>query len=116
MPALADLAGRMQEARRHLGECLLCEHRCRANRLAGERGPCKAGPAAHLFRHRIEYSEELERPRPRPYPAACRRENGVVSYRREATGFIFVVPALLLRGGGKRAARRMPRGLDQSRK
>lgn len=28
--------------------------------MAGERGSCKAGTAANVFRHRIEYGEELE--------------------------------------------------------
>ncbi|MEQ9379781.1 MAG: radical SAM protein [Pirellulales bacterium] len=45
---------------KHLTSCLLCEHRCGVNRLAGERGPCKAGPQARVFRHRVEYGEELE--------------------------------------------------------
>jgi putative pyruvate formate lyase activating enzyme len=40
--------------------CALCEHRCGVNRAAGERGFCKAGATAHLYRHRIEYGEELE--------------------------------------------------------
>jgi putative pyruvate formate lyase activating enzyme len=47
-------------ARLHLGRCLLCEHRCGVDRSAGQRGPCKAGAGARVFRHRIEYSEELE--------------------------------------------------------
>lgn len=45
-------------ARAHYGHCALCEHRCGADREAGERGPCKAGPVARFFRHRIEYGEE----------------------------------------------------------
>jgi len=47
-------------ARQHYERCLLCEHRCGANRLAGERGPCKAGHEARVFRHRVESGEELE--------------------------------------------------------
>jgi putative pyruvate formate lyase activating enzyme len=39
---------------------MLCEHRCGADRLGGERGPCKAGPRARVFRHRVEYGEEVE--------------------------------------------------------
>lgn len=39
---------------------MLCEHRCGVNRANGERGVCKAGIYPHLFRHRIEYGEELE--------------------------------------------------------
>jgi putative pyruvate formate lyase activating enzyme len=40
--------------------CLLCEHRCGANRNAGEKGFCKALTTARVFRHRIEYGEEPE--------------------------------------------------------
>lgn len=52
--------GRLDLALRHYGCCNLCEHRCRADRAAGERGPCKAGAGANVFRHRVEYGEELE--------------------------------------------------------
>lgn len=51
---------RLRAARAHYDACALCEHRCLANRNAGQRGPCKAGPVPHLFRHRIEYGDELE--------------------------------------------------------
>lgn len=47
-------------AEQHLHSCALCEHRCSANRLAGERGPCKAGCEARVFRHRVEFGEEVE--------------------------------------------------------
>jgi putative pyruvate formate lyase activating enzyme len=40
--------------------CNLCEHRCGVDRAAGELGFCKAGEIPNLFRHRIEYGEELE--------------------------------------------------------
>ncbi|HET6247481.1 MAG TPA: radical SAM protein [Tepidisphaeraceae bacterium] len=40
--------------------CNLCEHRCGVDRLAGEVGFCKAGPSARVFRHRVEYGEEIE--------------------------------------------------------
>jgi putative pyruvate formate lyase activating enzyme len=39
---------------------MLCEHRCGVDRAAGELGFCKASAAANVFRHRIEYGEELE--------------------------------------------------------
>lgn len=45
---------------RHYERCVLCEHRCAVNRLAGERGVCKAGPTARVFRHRVECGEEPE--------------------------------------------------------
>ncbi len=44
----------------HNRHCLLCEHRCGVDRSAGERGPCHAGVEARVFRHRVEYGEELE--------------------------------------------------------
>jgi putative pyruvate formate lyase activating enzyme len=59
MPVV-ETASREACARRHYQRCLLCEHRCGANRFAGERGPCKAGTEARVFRHRIESGEELE--------------------------------------------------------
>jgi putative pyruvate formate lyase activating enzyme len=58
-PAWAT-AERLAAARRHYRSCQLCEHRCGADRAAGERGPCKAGPVPRVFRHRVEYSEESE--------------------------------------------------------
>lgn len=51
---------RLEVAYEQLGRCALCEHRCAANRLAGERGPCKAGPDARVFRQRVECGEESE--------------------------------------------------------
>jgi len=51
---------RVQMAASHLQHCLLCEHRCGVNRLAHERGPCKAGAEARIFRHRVECGEEPE--------------------------------------------------------
>jgi putative pyruvate formate lyase activating enzyme len=47
-------------SRQHMLSCALCEHRCGANRLQGERGPCQAGIEARVFRHRVEMGEELE--------------------------------------------------------
>jgi putative pyruvate formate lyase activating enzyme len=51
---------RVELARRHLGNCLLCEHRCEVSRSSGERGPCHAGVEARVFRHRVECGEEPE--------------------------------------------------------
>lgn len=51
---------RLQLANCHLQHCMLCEHRCGVNREIGERGPCKAGTEARVFRHRVEYGEEPE--------------------------------------------------------
>jgi putative pyruvate formate lyase activating enzyme len=51
---------RLARAERHMRFCTLCEHRCGVDRSAGERGPCKAGDVARVFRHRVEYGEELE--------------------------------------------------------
>ncbi len=54
------LPRRFQLAQTHYRCCLLCEHRCAVDRQNGERGHCKAGPQARLFRHRVEYGEEPE--------------------------------------------------------
>jgi putative pyruvate formate lyase activating enzyme len=43
-----------------LAECHLCEHRCGVNRLAGERGLCKAGTHARVFSAQVEVADELE--------------------------------------------------------
>lgn len=51
---------RLERARGHYHACTLCEHRCGANRMAGERGPCKADAVARVFKHRVEYGEESE--------------------------------------------------------
>ena len=60
MTCRSALQERAVAARRHLSRCALCEHRCGADRLAKDRGPCKAGAVARVFRHRIEYGEEVE--------------------------------------------------------
>jgi putative pyruvate formate lyase activating enzyme len=52
------LAHRLASAARHYESCSLCEHRCAVRRNRGERGVCKAGATARLFRHRVEYGEE----------------------------------------------------------
>lgn len=40
--------------------CTLCEHRCGADREVGQRGPCRAGTRPNVFRHRVEFGEEIE--------------------------------------------------------
>lgn len=60
MSSAVILAERADQARVHYRDCLLCEHRCRVDRMAGARGKCKAGAEARVFRHRVEYGEELE--------------------------------------------------------
>ena len=57
-PGFNDASG--ISAKEHYRRCMLREPRCEAHRLAGERGPCKAGPVPRLFRHRVEYSEESD--------------------------------------------------------
>lgn len=66
-PPLARLERRSEAARRRLAQaraelarCRLCEHQCGANRWAGERGPCRAGPHARIFSAQVEVSDELE--------------------------------------------------------
>lgn len=39
--------------------CQLCEHRCEALRSAGLSGRCGADATARVYRHRVEYGEEL---------------------------------------------------------
>jgi putative pyruvate formate lyase activating enzyme len=51
---------RLQRGRQHLRRCMLCEHRCGADREAGQRGPCQADGIARVFKHRVEYGEERE--------------------------------------------------------
>lgn len=51
-------AGRVERAWVQMSGCALCEHRCGADRLAGTRGPCKAGVEARVFKERVEYGEE----------------------------------------------------------
>lgn len=51
---------RSERAGVHYANCQLCEHRCAVKRSAGELGRCKAGTVPRVFRHRIEYGEELE--------------------------------------------------------
>jgi putative pyruvate formate lyase activating enzyme len=53
-------AERVERARRHDRRCELCEHRCGADRLAGDRGPCRAGVEARVYKHRVEWGEEWE--------------------------------------------------------
>ena len=57
VPARRLLAAR---SRAHYRHCNLCEHRCGTDRIAGERGPCKAGATPRLYRHRVEYGEESD--------------------------------------------------------
>src|SRR5262245_49806544 len=59
MQALAIMRP-LGRARQHYECCRLCEHDCQVNRLAGERGMCKADAVARVYRHRIEVGEELE--------------------------------------------------------
>lgn len=47
-------------AREQLGECHWCAHRCGVNRLAGQRGPCHAGPEGRIFSARIEVGDESD--------------------------------------------------------
>jgi putative pyruvate formate lyase activating enzyme len=60
MIASGLLRDRAAGAELHLTRCGLCEHRCAVDRSGGQRGPCKASSLARVFRHRVEYGEELE--------------------------------------------------------
>jgi putative pyruvate formate lyase activating enzyme len=60
MIAECDILDRVTLANVHLEHCGLCEHRCGADRRSGTKGPCQATTEARVFRHRVEYGEELE--------------------------------------------------------
>ena len=60
MSAIISSRVRLDRARQQSACCALCEHRCGANRLNGERGPCRAGAEARVFRHRVECGDELQ--------------------------------------------------------
>jgi hypothetical protein len=70
---------RLEAARGALADCQLCAHRCRVDRLAGERGSCQAGADARVFIAQVEVSDELElipadeQIQPRTAPAETRR-------------------------------------------
>ncbi len=57
-PALAR--ERAIAARAALTRCHLCAHHCGVNRLAGEKGLCRAGQHAKVFSAQIEVGDELE--------------------------------------------------------
>ena len=40
--------------------CVLCQWRCAVDRVSGQRGVCRATGEARVYRHRIEYGEELQ--------------------------------------------------------
>jgi putative pyruvate formate lyase activating enzyme len=46
-------------ARASLAHCDLCDHHCGVNRLAGQRGPCRAGTKARFFSSQTEVADEL---------------------------------------------------------
>ena len=59
--ARAALArARIPLAQAALADCHLCAHHCGVNRLAGERGLCKAGTRTRIFSAQVEVADELE--------------------------------------------------------
>jgi putative pyruvate formate lyase activating enzyme len=60
MLAHALTTGRLESAQRHRKCCMLCEHRCGVDLSNGCVGFCRAGIQARVFRHRVEFSEEIE--------------------------------------------------------
>jgi putative pyruvate formate lyase activating enzyme len=60
MPQTQIATDRLALARRHERRCTLCEHRCGADRAAGDRGPCRAGTTARIYKQRVEWGEEAE--------------------------------------------------------
>ena len=51
---------RVPAALKAMSECRLCAHDCRANRQAGQRGPCGAGIETRCFSAQTEVADELE--------------------------------------------------------
>jgi len=56
----AAISERAVSAHAALAECHFCAHHCGVNRLAGELGPCRAGPHARIFSAQVEVGDELE--------------------------------------------------------
>ncbi len=56
----AATRARAISARAALANCHFCAHHCGVNRLAGELGPCRAGPHARIFSAQVEVGDELE--------------------------------------------------------
>ena len=52
--------GRHDEAALSYRHCLLCERLCEVDRIDGDQGDCGAGTEARVYRHRVEYGEEIE--------------------------------------------------------
>ncbi|WP_028575136.1 radical SAM protein [Desulfonatronovibrio hydrogenovorans] len=53
------LMARVEQAMARLESCQLCPHRCKVNRLAGEKGFCNAPDKAVVYSHAPHYGEEL---------------------------------------------------------
>lgn len=58
MSSNETLTQRAAMAHRMLHDCELCEHRCRVDRVSGERGFCKADASARVWRYWVDYAEE----------------------------------------------------------
>jgi putative pyruvate formate lyase activating enzyme len=56
----ARRAGLVSRAEDQLCHCVLCECRCGVDRNRGEKGVCGATDEVRVYRHRVEYGEELE--------------------------------------------------------
>lgn len=57
-PSLLDL--KVELSRRLLESCRMCERRCGANRLEGERGYCGVGPVSRVASEFLHFGEESE--------------------------------------------------------
>lgn len=60
LPRSLLAARRAEAAQRSLAHCQLCAHRCGANRLQGETGPCRAGATSRVFHSQTEVADERE--------------------------------------------------------
>ncbi|MEW6031801.1 MAG: radical SAM protein [Bacillota bacterium] len=67
-----ELASRVEKARRLMEECVLCGHACRARRLVGERGVCRAGETVRVSSYGPHFGEER--------PLVGRRGSGTIFF------------------------------------
>ena len=66
------LAGRVAEAEQLMEECALCGHACRARRLEGEKGVCRAGETVRISSYGPHFGEEE--------PLVGRRGSGTIFF------------------------------------
>ncbi len=73
------LRERVLAARKLLGDCRLCARRCGVDRLAGERGWCRAGHELRISGYGAHFGEEP--------PLAGRHGSGTIFFSHCTLGF-----------------------------